>query len=98
MKLKMNKYKQGAGSDSRLEQDYHKVKTCTDMLGVCFTENMNLQYTMLQVYCKGALCKGHMAHFTSSQACTHAHINGILSMCIGVCKVYMYCIHTEKVT
>uniref|UniRef100_A0A3B4XAJ8 Regulating synaptic membrane exocytosis 2 n=1 Tax=Seriola lalandi dorsalis TaxID=1841481 RepID=A0A3B4XAJ8_SERLL len=24
MKLKMNKYKQGAGSDSRLEQDYHK--------------------------------------------------------------------------
>ncbi|XP_071391838.1 regulating synaptic membrane exocytosis protein 2 [Centroberyx affinis] len=26
MKLKMNKYKQGAGSDSRLEQDYHKVK------------------------------------------------------------------------
>lgn len=25
MKLKMNKYKQGAGSDSRLEQDYHKV-------------------------------------------------------------------------
>lgn len=27
MKLKMNKYKQGAGSDSRLEQDYHKVKT-----------------------------------------------------------------------
>lgn len=27
MKLKMNKYKHGAGSDSRLEQDYHKVKT-----------------------------------------------------------------------
>lgn len=27
MKLKMNKYKQGAGSDSRLEQDYHKVKS-----------------------------------------------------------------------
>lgn len=26
MKLKMNKYKQGAGSDSRLEQDYHKVR------------------------------------------------------------------------
>lgn len=26
MKLKMNKYKQVAGSDSRLEQDYHKVK------------------------------------------------------------------------
>lgn len=25
MKLKMNKYKPGAGSDSRLEQDYHKV-------------------------------------------------------------------------
>ncbi|XP_019711838.1 regulating synaptic membrane exocytosis protein 2 isoform X11 [Hippocampus comes] len=24
MKMKMNKYKQGAGSDSRLEQDYHK--------------------------------------------------------------------------
>ncbi|XP_019946583.1 regulating synaptic membrane exocytosis protein 2 isoform X37 [Paralichthys olivaceus] len=24
MKVKMNKYKQGAGSDSRLEQDYHK--------------------------------------------------------------------------
>ncbi|XP_029359596.1 regulating synaptic membrane exocytosis protein 2 [Echeneis naucrates] len=24
MKLKMNKYKQGAGSDSRLEQDYHR--------------------------------------------------------------------------
>ncbi|XP_073703844.1 regulating synaptic membrane exocytosis protein 2-like [Garra rufa] len=24
MKLKMNKYKQGTGSDSRLEQDYHK--------------------------------------------------------------------------
>ncbi|XP_056142236.1 regulating synaptic membrane exocytosis protein 2 isoform X2 [Lampris incognitus] len=24
MKLKMNKYKQGAGSDSKLEQDYHK--------------------------------------------------------------------------
>lgn len=32
MKLKMNKYKQGAGSDSRLEQDYHKVKTRVDML------------------------------------------------------------------
>lgn len=28
MKMKMNKYKQGAGSDSRLEQDYHKVKLC----------------------------------------------------------------------
>uniref|UniRef100_A0A8C6WQC1 Regulating synaptic membrane exocytosis 2 n=1 Tax=Neogobius melanostomus TaxID=47308 RepID=A0A8C6WQC1_9GOBI len=26
IKMKMNKYKQGAGSDSRLEQDYHKVK------------------------------------------------------------------------
>jgi len=25
MKLKMNKYKQGSGSDSRLEQDYNKV-------------------------------------------------------------------------
>ena len=37
MKLKMNKYKQGAGSDSRLEQDYHKVKTCPDMLDVCFS-------------------------------------------------------------
>uniref|UniRef100_A0A671VTN5 Regulating synaptic membrane exocytosis 2 n=1 Tax=Sparus aurata TaxID=8175 RepID=A0A671VTN5_SPAAU len=33
MKLKMNKYKQGAGSDSRLEQDYHKVKTCRDPRG-----------------------------------------------------------------
>lgn len=31
MKMKMNKYKQGAGSDSRLEQDYHKVKTCRNM-------------------------------------------------------------------
>ncbi|XP_059423175.1 regulating synaptic membrane exocytosis protein 2-like [Carassius carassius] len=29
MKLKMNKYKQGTGSDSRLEQDYHKAsKRC----------------------------------------------------------------------
>lgn len=26
MKMKLSKYKQGAGSDSRLEQDYHKVK------------------------------------------------------------------------
>uniref|UniRef100_A0A669B0F0 Regulating synaptic membrane exocytosis 2 n=1 Tax=Oreochromis niloticus TaxID=8128 RepID=A0A669B0F0_ORENI len=34
MKLKMNKYKQGAGSDSRLEQDYHKVtKTRRDPRG-----------------------------------------------------------------
>lgn len=31
MKLKMNKYKQGAGSDSRLEQDYHKVKALSDI-------------------------------------------------------------------
>lgn len=38
MKLKMKKYKQGAGSDSRLEQDYHKVKTCADMLLVCTLE------------------------------------------------------------
>lgn len=37
MKLKMNKYKQGAGSDSRLEQDYHKVTTRPDMPDVCFT-------------------------------------------------------------
>lgn len=26
MKMKMSKYKQGTGSDSRLEQDYHKVE------------------------------------------------------------------------
>lgn len=42
MKLKMNKYKQVAGSDSRLEQDYHKVKKKTkkttrpDTVNVCF--------------------------------------------------------------
>lgn len=42
MKLKMNKYKQGAGSDSRLEQDYHKVrrgvggKSFSDMRFACF--------------------------------------------------------------
>lgn len=34
MKLKMNKYKHGAGSDSRLEQDYHKVKPHPDRLDV----------------------------------------------------------------
>lgn len=43
MKLKMNKYKQGAGSDSRLEQDYHKVsrgaggeESSSDMRFACF--------------------------------------------------------------
>lgn len=44
MKLKMNKYKQGAGSDSRLEQDYHKVRrgwgwgkeSSSDMRFACF--------------------------------------------------------------
>ncbi|XP_050986459.1 regulating synaptic membrane exocytosis protein 2 isoform X6 [Labeo rohita] len=30
MKLKMNKYKQGTGSDSRLEQDYHKQRSGRD--------------------------------------------------------------------
>lgn len=30
MKLKLNMYKQGASSDSRLEQDYHKVQTRPD--------------------------------------------------------------------
>ncbi|XP_071758503.1 regulating synaptic membrane exocytosis protein 2 isoform X1 [Centroberyx gerrardi] len=33
MKLKMNKYKQGAGSDSRLEQDYHKQRSGRDPRG-----------------------------------------------------------------
>ncbi|XP_069394004.1 regulating synaptic membrane exocytosis protein 2 isoform X50 [Paralichthys olivaceus] len=33
MKVKMNKYKQGAGSDSRLEQDYHKQRSGRDPRG-----------------------------------------------------------------
>lgn len=42
MKLKMNKYKQGAGSDSRLEQDYHKVKkTHPGLLNLCFNTQEN---------------------------------------------------------
>ncbi|XP_055358952.1 regulating synaptic membrane exocytosis protein 2 isoform X3 [Betta splendens] len=32
MKMKLNKYKQGAGSDSRLEQDYHKQRSGRDNL------------------------------------------------------------------
>lgn len=42
MKLKMNKYKQGAGSDSRLEQDYHKVKkTRPGLLNLCLNTPEN---------------------------------------------------------
>ena len=33
MKLNMNKYKHGAGSDSRLEQDYNKVSGCVCVVG-----------------------------------------------------------------
>ncbi|XP_056142235.1 regulating synaptic membrane exocytosis protein 2 isoform X1 [Lampris incognitus] len=38
MKLKMNKYKQGAGSDSKLEQDYHKQRSGRDPRG---SENLS---------------------------------------------------------
>lgn len=88
MKLKMNKYKQVAGSDSRLEQDYHKVKKttkrtkhtsryCECMLRYppC-TVNIYLRYTV----CMVALGIGHMAHFAGSQACTHALISIIRRM------------------
>lgn len=86
MKLKMNKYKQGAGSDSRLEQDYYKVKACG--YSECMLRyptraaNMYLQHTV----CIVALGIGHMAHLASSQACTHAHINITLHMCIDTAQ------------
>ena len=47
---------------------------------------MHLQYSV----CMVALCKGHTAHFASSQACTHAHINIMLRMCSDVCTVNIY--------
>lgn len=44
MKLKMNKYKPGAGSDSRLEQDYHKVTRklplCASLASAAPTDNV----------------------------------------------------------
>lgn len=50
------------------------------------TVNMYLQYTV----CMAALGIGHMAHFASSQACTHAHISIIVQhMCTDVCRVYI---------
>lgn len=42
MKLKMNKYKPGAGSDSRLEQDYHKVTHLSTNCG-CVLHYLQLQ-------------------------------------------------------
>lgn len=61
MKLKMNKYKPGAGSDSRLEQDYHKV--C-----VCFPASSCSDRPC--AVCVEAL--RHMLHFTRHK---HAHIS-----------------------
>lgn len=47
MKLKMNKYKHGVGSDSRLEQDYHKVKTCPNVDASVSTSGSHIKaYTM----------------------------------------------------
>lgn len=91
MKLKMNKYKQGAGSDSRLEQDYHKVNMsryagCMLQHSRVTEKYIYLHYTV----CMAALCKGHMVHFASSQACAHVHINIILRMYMDVCIVYTH--------
>lgn len=48
MKLKMNKYKPGAGSDSRLEQDYHKV---THMSANCGWVRRYLQLQLPEMCC-----------------------------------------------
>lgn len=61
-----------------------------------FTEKHvpTVQYTV----CMAALCIGHMAHFVSSQACTHTHISIILCMCIDVCIVYVLYTHRQSDT
>lgn len=66
------------------------------MLDVCFgsPDSQKKTCTCSTVYC---LCIGHMVHFASSQACTHAHIN-ILRMCIDVCIVYILYTHRESHT
>uniref|UniRef100_A0A8D3DZN7 Regulating synaptic membrane exocytosis 2 n=1 Tax=Scophthalmus maximus TaxID=52904 RepID=A0A8D3DZN7_SCOMX len=59
MKLKMNKYKQGGGSDSRLEQDYHKVNKRLQGYGRSDgPASVNPRCTV----CMVAPCTGHMAH------------------------------------
>ena len=79
MKLKMNKYKQGAGSDSRLEQDYHKVKTCPDMLNVCFNspDPQTCTYSILFAWSHCAKAIWH-----TLQAVKHVHMHISTSYCL----------------
>ena len=71
---------------TRLPQGKNMSGYAECMLHLSRSSNMYLQYTV----CMVALCRGHMAHFTSSQACTHAHINIILCVCTDVCTLFTH--------
>ncbi|XP_048117528.1 regulating synaptic membrane exocytosis protein 2 isoform X2 [Alosa alosa] len=61
MKLKMNKYKQGTGSDSRLEQDYHKRRDPTRV-----TDNLSAKSSDSDVSDVSAVSRGSSASRFSS--------------------------------
>ncbi|KAL2084300.1 hypothetical protein ACEWY4_019818 [Coilia grayii] len=61
MKLKMNKYKQGTGSDSRLEQDYHKRRDPTRG-----TDNLSAKSSDSDVSDVSAVSRGSSASRFSS--------------------------------
>lgn len=69
MKLKMNKYKPGAGSDSRLEQDYHKVPNCG-----C----ASLPTAAANTYLRRAVCAEPRGAFCKSGVYTRAQFNDLL--------------------
>lgn len=68
MKLKMNKYKPGAGSDSRLEQDHHKVTPCSSLVVCASPPTAAATYTVLFAW---MLC----AIWWISQDVTHEHMH-----------------------
>lgn len=75
MKLKMNKYKPGAGSDSRLEQDYHKVPHLCQPW-VCVAPYSCSKH--LPVMCCLCSCAGPCGAFRKSGVRTRAHFNDVL--------------------
>lgn len=75
MKLKMNKYKPGAGSDSRLEQDYHKVTRFVHKLWVCASlPTAAATYDVLFAWMRSAI-------WCISQAVRHEHTHISTTYC-----------------
>lgn len=82
MKLKMNKYKQGAGSDSRLEQGYHKVRG-----GLCaLTYMLHALPRLVNMRSHGTVGR-HMAPGLHLVKRTRTHTR-IDSLCTDSCAEY----------